>query len=103
MTTTTTITTWTRLFGETFESGYDADPDRQIEMTDEQRACFLTACRTYLITRVDAILAPYGMEILGDGEIIGIVGDSWTDLTDEDWDEIREEIGMIDFDWNPTE
>ena len=98
MATTTTVTTWTRLFGETFENGYDADPDRQIEMTDEQRADFLTACRTYLITKVDAILAPYGMEILGDGEIIGDIDGAWIDLTEEDWGSICEEISMIDFD-----
>ena len=44
---TTTITTWTRLFKESFEAGYDADPNNDLALSDADREKFLEDCRTF--------------------------------------------------------
>ena len=32
-----TITTWTQLFGYSWEDAYNADPNGELDLTDEQR------------------------------------------------------------------
>ena len=50
---TTTITTWTRIFKESFEAGYDADPNNDLALSDADREKFLEDCRAHLEAEVD--------------------------------------------------
>lgn len=46
------------------------------------------------IAAADAILAPYGAEMTGNGEIIGTIGG---DFLEWDAEEVREQLSMIGF------
>lgn len=99
--TTTLFTTWSQLFKETFENGYDADPNNDLELTDEKREDFLADCRDHLIEEADKILAPYHAYMIGNGDILGDVeyaGDFPTDPGTDEYDDLKESLGMIDFD-----
>ena len=94
----TPLTTWTRIFRlSTFEDGYNADPNNEIDLTDEQREEFLTDCRAHLIAEADKVLAPYNAEILSNGDILG--DHNSRDAFDEALEngDLKEELGMIDF------
>lgn len=96
----TLVTTWTRLFGETFEQGYNPDPNNELELTDKEREKFLLKCRNYLETQVDIVLQSYdpSATILANGEIIADLNGVLGGLTDDDWEDIEEEISYISFD-----
>ena len=93
----TTITTWTQLFGYSWESAYIADPNGELDLTDEQRTEFDRECERHLevaseviLNQIDASAYVYCGSIVAER-----FGPLW-DL--EDWSAIKEEIGMIDFD-----
>ena len=92
-----TITTWTQLFGYSWESAYNADPNGELDLTDEQRDEFNRECESHLEVASEAILNQIDASaVVSCGEIIAErFGPLW-DL--EDWDGVKEEIGMIDFD-----
>ena len=100
----TLITTATRIFGsrETFEQMYDADPNCEIEMSQEQREEFLSECRDHLIGEYERILGKIDPSVLVDagGEIIADADGPLREMdTDSiEWEGIKEELGMIDFD-----
>ena len=100
----TLITTATRIFGsrETFEQMYDADPACELELTDEQREEFGIECRDHLVSEYERILGQVDptVVVLANGEIIadedGTLDGMEFDSTE--WEDIKEELGMIDFD-----
>lgn len=97
---TTAYTTWTQLFNDTFENGYDADPNNDLELNDEQREQMLEECRDHLIDEANKILAPYHAYMIGNGEILGdadYAGDFPTDPTEE-YDDLTSALSMVDFD-----
>lgn len=51
-----TITTWTRLFGYSWEDAYNADPNGELDLTDEQRTEFNRECESHLEAEAEAIL-----------------------------------------------
>ena len=97
---TTTITTWTRLFKETFEDGYDADPNNDLALSDADREKFLEDCRAHLEAEVDKVLGDIDptAHILGNGEIIASIEGALRGLDDEGWEDLKERIGEIEFD-----
>ena len=96
---TTTITTWTRIFKESFEAGYDADPNNDLALSDADREKFLEDCRAHLEAEVDKILGDVDPTayILGNGEIIGSIEGALRGLDDEGWEDLKERIGMVEF------
>lgn len=97
---TTTITTWTRIFKETFEDGYDADPNNDLNLPEEDREKFLEDCRAHLEAEVDKVLGDIDptAHILGNGEIIASIEGALRGLDDEGWEDLKERIGEIEFD-----
>ena len=97
---TTTITTWTRLFKETFEDGYDADPNNDLNLPEEDREKFLEECRAHLEVEVDKVLGDIDptAHILGNGEIIASIEGALRGLDEEGWEDLKERIGGIEFD-----
>ena len=97
---TTTITTWTRLFKESFEAGYDADPNNDLALSDADREKFLEDCRAHLEAEVDKVLGDIDptAHILGNGEIIASIEGALRGLDDEGWEDLKERIGEIEFD-----
>lgn len=97
---TTTITTWTRLFKESFEDGYDADPNNDLALSDADREKFLEECAFHLEAEVDNILGDVDPTayILGNGEIIGSIEGPLRGLDEEGWEDLKERIGRIEFD-----
>ena len=98
----TLITTATRIFGsrETFEQMYDADPACELEMTDDQREEFGIECRDHLVSEYERILGKIDPSVLVDagGEIIADGTLDGMDFDSTEWEDIKEELGMIDFD-----
>lgn len=95
---TTLFTTATQIFGDTFENLTNGDPNFELDMTEEQREQFKVDCRDHFISEADQMLAPYGAEMLGNGDIIGKWGESAAfseALLDGD---LKQELGMIDLD-----
>ena len=97
---TTTITTWTRIFKESFEAGYDADPNNDLAISDADREKFLEDCRAHLEAEVDKVLGDIDptAHILGNGEIIASIEGALRGLDDEGWEDLKERIGEIEFD-----
>ena len=97
---TTTITTWTRLFKESFEDGYDADPNNDLNLPEEDREKFLEECRAHLEVEVDKVLGDIDptAHILGNGEIIASIEGALRGLDEEGWEDLKERIGGIEFD-----
>ena len=97
---TTTITTWTRLFKESFEAGYDADPNNDLALSDADREKFLEECRAHLEVEVDKILGDVDPTayIIANGEIIGSIEGPLRGLDEEGWEDLKERIGMVEFD-----
>lgn len=97
---TTTITTWTRLFKESFEAGYDADPNNGLALPEEDREKFLEECRAHLEAEVDKVLGDIDPTayILGNGEIIASIEGALRGLDEEGWEDLKERIGGIEFD-----
>ena len=92
-----TITTWTQLFGYSWEDAYNADPNGELDLTDEQRTEFDRECERHLEAEAEAILNKIddSAYVLG-GEIIAErFGPLW-DL--EDWDDVKEKVSMVGFD-----
>lgn len=92
-----TITTWTQLFGYSWEDAYNADPNGELDLTDEQRTEFNRECERHLEVASEVILNQIDASayVLGGDIIAGCFGPLW-DL--EDWSAIKEEIGMVGFD-----
>ena len=97
---TTTITTWTRIFNESFEAGYDADPNNDLALSDADREKFLEDCRAHLEAEVDKVLGDIDptAHILGNGEIIASIEGALRGLDEEGWEDLKERIGEIEFD-----
>ncbi len=97
---TTTITTWTRIFKESFEAGYDADPNNDLALSDADREKFLEDCRAHLEAEVDKVLGDIDptAHILGNGEIIASIEGALRGLDEEGWEDLKERIGGIEFD-----
>ena len=97
---TTTITTWTRLFKESFEAGYDADPNNEMGLNEKDRERFLEECASHLEAEVDKILGDVDPTayILGNGEIIASIEGALRGLDEEGWEDLKERIGGIEFD-----
>lgn len=97
---TTTITTWTRIFKESFEAGYDADPNNDLALSDADREKFLEDCRAHLEAEVDKVLGDIDptAHILGNGEIIASIEGALRGLDEEGWEDLKERIGEIEFD-----
>ena len=97
---TTTITTWTRIFKESFEAGYDTDPNNDLALSDADREKFLEDCRAHLEAEVDKVLGDIDptAHILGNGEIIASIEGALRGLDDEGWEDLKERIGEIEFD-----
>ena len=92
-----TITTWTQLFGYSWEDAYNADPNGELDLTDEQRTEFNRECESHLEAEAEGILNKIddSAYVLG-GEIIAErFGPLW-DL--EDWDDVKEKTSMVGFD-----
>lgn len=88
-------TTLVRLLGQTIEQCADPDPNNDLMLTQEEWRKLRERALAVYERQADAILAPYGCVILGDGEIIR------RDVDDEsvqEWDEedVREKLSMID-------
>ena len=97
---TTTITTWTRIFKESFGAGYDADPNNDLALSDADREKFLEDCRAHLEAEVDKVLGDIDptAHILGNGEIIASIEGALRGLDEEGWEDLKERIGEIEFD-----
>ena len=97
---TTMITTWTRIFNESFEAGYDADPNNDLALSDADREKFLEECRAHLEVEVDKVLGDIDptAHILGNGEIIASIEGALRGLDEEGWEDLKERIGEIEFD-----
>ena len=100
----TLITTATRIFGsrETFEQMYDADPACELGLTNDQREEFGIECRDHLVSEYERILGQVDptVVVLANGEIIAEDGGTLDgmEFDSTEWEDIREELGMIDFD-----
>ena len=92
-----TITTWTQLFGYSWEDAYNADPNSELYLTDEQRTEFNRECESHLEAEAEAILNQIDASayVYGGSIVAERFGPLW-DL--EDWSAIKEEIGMVGFD-----
>lgn len=93
--TATLQTTYTHLVGSSFEESYDPDLRQELDLSNEARAEMLAAAKASFTSQADVILAPYGCQMNGNGEIIR------TNIDDEDvvaWDDeaVREELAQID-------
>lgn len=66
------------------------DPHREFDsLTDEQREEMESEFRSLWLTEAGNLLAPHGLEILGNGDVIGEVG------LDTDREEIRNILNTI--------
>ena len=93
----TTITTWTQLFGYSWESAYIADPNGELDLTDEQRDEFDRECERHLEVEAEIILNRIDDSVrVFCGKITAEQFGTLWNL--EDWSAIKEEIGMIGFD-----
>lgn len=93
--TATLQTTIVQLLHDSIEHCSDLDQNLELDLTDEQRADLNNRSLRAFEQRADAILAPYGCTMLGNGDIIRV------DIEDKnvaEWDEeaVREELSMID-------
>ena len=99
----TLITTATRIFGsrETFEQMCVADPACELEMTYDQCEVFGIQCRDHLVSEYERILGQVDPTVvaLANGEIIANVDGTLDgmEFDSTEWEDIREELGMIDF------
>ena len=92
-----TITTWTQLFGYSWEDAYNADPNGELDLTDEQRTEFNRECESHLEAEAEAILNKIDDSVrVFCGTITAERFGTLWNL--EDWDVIKEEISMIGFD-----
>ena len=94
----TNLTTWTRITGETFEQGYDLDPNWELDLSDDARDAMNDAARHRLIESADKFLMAYGAEMLGNGELIldlDANAQAWNEAAEEDF---REMLAEIDYD-----
>ena len=93
----TTITTWTQLFGYSWEDAYNADPNGELDLTDEQRTEFNRECESHLEAEAEAILS----QIDDNAYVLcgEIIAERFSPLWDlEDLEGVKEKISMIDFD-----
>lgn len=94
----TTLTTWTRLTGSTFEQGFDLDPNWELDLSEDDRNAMNDAARTRLIKSADKFLMPYAAQMLGNGEIIldlDTNARTWNESAEESF---REMLADIDYD-----
>ena len=79
---------------KTINVTYNIDPHAELNLTDQEREELNQATKNAHIEAIDRILAPYGAQVLGNGEIICAYPIP-TALA-ENWDEIAEMISMIE-------
>ncbi len=89
-------TRFTNLTGyrDTSESPYMLDPNGELEnLTDVERDTMDNECRTAWQTQANALLAPHGLTLLGDGEVLQKVGDNRPDRLRSQLEDDNQNLG----------
>lgn len=86
MTITTCIGTW----AADWQGCYDPDPNNMLGLSKHNREGLLDACKARLCEAIDAALEPWGIYVLGNGDLIG----EWRAdrPTEPEWEDIRESL-----------
>lgn len=90
---TTTYFNYSQIAGDNLQAT-DLDPFNNLELSDEQREEMNGEARNLIIATADKYLAPYGAEMVGNGDVYGPMQHA----SEIDREELREVLGFIDFD-----
>lgn len=90
---TTTYFNYSQIAGDNLQAT-DLDPFNNLELSDEQREEMNGEARNLIIATADKYLAPYGAEMVGNGDVYGPIQHA----SEIDREELKEVLGLIDFD-----
>jgi hypothetical protein len=92
--TSTLQTTLVQLLGQTIGQCVDPDPNNDLDLGEEEHDDLYAKALVVYVREADKILAPYGCELLGNGEIIrkDVMEDVWV----FDAEDVIERLSMVD-------